>query len=89
MENGCVSQRKPQGLSRLPAHEPNDCNGEHEDKLYGEPESYPGCLGYFNKKRTRCQKCEFLEICKKVVPRNEVEKLLQQLLEVATKGVVL
>ena len=86
MENGRVGSK---GESLPTQHEPNDYSGKHGDKLYGSPESYPGCLGYFSKNQGRCRKCEFLEICKKVVPRNEVEKLLQQLLEIATKGVVL
>jgi len=69
-----------------PTHEPNDYFGEPVNKGFeSSPDSLIGCIGYFNKKRTRCQKCEFLEICKKVVPRNEVEKLLQEILELVAQ----
>jgi len=69
------------------SRKPNDYSGKHEDKLYGSPESYPGCLGYYTK-TMKCRLCKYHIICQKVVSRAEVEKLLQQLLEIATKGAV-
>jgi len=68
------------GVSR----KPNDYNREQANKVSGSPDSFPGCVGYFDKNQAKCRACQYNEICKKVVPRNEVEKLLQQLLEIAT-----
>jgi len=88
MESG-VSQREPQGESRLPAHEPKNYADELINKVCDSPDSLPGCIGQYSKNQAVCKICKYRTICQKVVSRAEVEKLLQQLLEIATKGAVL
>jgi len=51
--------------------------------MNSSPDSFPGCIGYFNSKQGKCRKCKFKPICTKVVPYSEVKKLLEQILEAA------
>jgi hypothetical protein len=48
--------------------------------MNGSPSSLPGCAGYSNRKLKKCQTCTYQKICLKVVPRDEVKQLLEQIL---------
>jgi hypothetical protein len=48
-------------------------------------ESFPGCVGYFRKNQAECKICKYQAICLKVLPRDEVEKLLKEILELAAQ----
>jgi uncharacterized protein (UPF0179 family) len=51
--------------------------------MNNNPDSFPGYIGYFNSKQGKCMNCKFKPVCLKVVPKDEVEKLLKEILEAA------
>ena len=44
------------------------------------PESLPGCLGCYKAGLAKCKSCEYQSLCLKVIPRDEVKSLLQEIL---------
>ena len=45
--------------------------------------SPPECLGRYSRRNSVCQRCRYRRPCTKVIARDEVERLLRQILELA------
>jgi len=45
--------------------------------------SPPECLGHYSRRNSVCQRCRYRRLCTKVIARDEVERLLRQILELA------
>jgi uncharacterized membrane protein (UPF0127 family) len=45
--------------------------------------SPPECLGHYSRRNSVCRSCRYRRPCTKVIARDEVERLLRQILELA------
>jgi hypothetical protein len=68
-------------MSGVSRKHPNSNINEQANKSIGAPDHLPGCLGYYSKNQAKCRACQYLEICKKTLPRAETIKLLREILD--------